>query len=120
MIILMFPLSADGGTCHGKEMISVDYDEKMKILNQLNSSIALDKGEEPVPNMGNDAGRYIDERIAFESYTDEEAAKVKAYYDKQDKAVIEARAKANEEKVLEEKLKAKYNEMHGDQWHSNR
>ena len=101
-------------------MISVDYDEKMKILNQLNSSIALDKGEEPVPNMGNDAGRYIDERIAFESYTDEEAAKVQAYFDRQDKAVIEARKKAAEEKKLEQKLKEKYEETHNGQWHSKR
>lgn len=102
----------------------MDYEDKMRVTRQLARDIAKDR-KDPLPNMGNDDGRFIDERIAFEAYSPEEMRILNEYRKKEDEAVMKARAENDEEKNLENKLKMKYeqtrNQSAGNkstQWYS--
>lgn len=95
--------------------------EKMSIIENLQKSIDSDR-EDPLPNMGNEYGRFVDARIAFESYSDEEMEILKKYKSEREEQVEKEKKELIAEKALENKLQEKYKEVHnskqGIKWHS--
>ena len=73
----------------------MDYSTKSDLINQLRTSMMTE--EQKVIWEGNEDGRYIDERIAFEAYTPEQ----KAFLLEQ-QAKVEAKAKELKKKKAEE------------------
>lgn len=95
--------------------------EKKSIIENLQKSLDSDR-KDPLPNMGNEYGRFIDARIAFESYSDEEMEILKKYQQEREEQVEKEKQEIIAEKKLENKLQEKYREVHntrqGIRWHS--
>ena len=95
------------------------YIDKKSIIEGLQDSINKDK--DPLPNMGNEYGRFAPDRIAFEAYSDEEMEIIRKYKEEHEGQVEKERKKKIEEEELETKLKQRYSETHdrsSTKWHS--
>ncbi|MQN00734.1 MAG: hypothetical protein DUD27_07235 [Lachnospiraceae bacterium] len=95
--------------------------EKKSIIENLQKSIDSER-KDPLPDMGNEYGRFIDARIAFESYSDDEMEILRKYQAERDEQVEKEKQEFVAEKKLEKKLQEKYKETHstrqGTKWHS--
>ncbi|SCW71331.1 hypothetical protein SAMN02910400_02014 [Lachnospiraceae bacterium C10] len=99
----------------------MDYSRKADIINKLRTSMMTK--EEKVIWEGNEDGRFIDERIAFEAYTPEEKAFLMEQQAKVDaKAKEIKKAKAEEEKLnlLFERARDERTKTGAKQWFSSK
>ena len=88
------------------------YSDKADLVAQLRASME-EKEKSPLMN-GNEDGKFIDERIAFERWTPEEKALYQAQQDKLQKDIDEVRKKQAEEAKVKDLLRQALDERRGE------
>ncbi len=86
--------------------------EKADLVAQLKASMT-ESTTGPLMN-GNEDGKFIDERIAFESWTPEEKALYMAQQDKLQRDIDEVRKKQAEEEKVKDLLRQALDERRGE------
>lgn len=79
----------------------MDYNEKEDLVKGLQQAM----GNEVRPGYLDPDGHFVDERIAFESWTDEEKEELKDRFGAQDEAIEEERRKIKEEQQKKAQMK---------------
>lgn len=82
-------------------MTEMDYSKKESIVNELQKAM----GNKSDGRFINPDGRYIDERIAFEFWTDDEKEALCKTYGSQEEAIEKERQKIIDEQRKQAKLK---------------